>query len=128
MSKNKVNSNGYKKYFTNNKSPQKHFFKKKKIKSKKNIKLEASEHRCKICGSNVMVSSHHIRYRSDGGDDSMGNLIALCFNCHRKVHDGFIKDKVFISGRDFILYHLNMIDPKRYADVIKYLRNKRNEI
>ena len=28
------------------------------------------------------LSAHHIRPRDDGGDESMGNLIALCVPCH----------------------------------------------
>lgn len=29
---------------------------------------------------------HHIKKLSDGGEDIPNNLVALCSNCHRKVH------------------------------------------
>lgn len=31
---------------------------------------------------------HHIRPRGAGGGDEPSNLISLCWECHRKVHDG----------------------------------------
>lgn len=31
---------------------------------------------------------HHLRRRSDGGADHPENVIALCANCHRRVHSG----------------------------------------
>ncbi|NHN49316.1 HNH endonuclease [Halostella sp. JP-L12] len=31
---------------------------------------------------------HHLTRRSDGGADSPENVIALCPNCHRRVHEG----------------------------------------
>ena len=33
---------------------------------------------------------HHIRSRGAGGGDEPQNLISLCFECHRKVHDGLL--------------------------------------
>jgi len=35
---------------------------------------------------NVMVSSHHILYLSEGGPDSLWNLVSLCEACHTIVH------------------------------------------
>lgn len=125
MLQNEIPHKNNKKHFENNKTPKKHFFKQKKVKSKKNIKEEFKDHICRICGSNVFVSTHHIRYKSEGGDDSTGNLIALCFKCHRKVHDGIYHSRQFISGRDFILYHLERINPHKYEEVLKYLRSKK---
>ncbi|EMA38532.1 HNH endonuclease [Halobiforma nitratireducens] len=31
---------------------------------------------------------HHLTRRSDGGPDAPANVIALCPNCHRRVHEG----------------------------------------
>lgn len=31
---------------------------------------------------------HHVRSLSDGGEDSLANVIALCPNCHREIHHG----------------------------------------
>lgn len=32
------------------------------------------------------LESHHIEWLSKGGDDSVNNTVALCPNCHRKMH------------------------------------------
>ena len=45
---------------------------------------------CKIKKGTLHV--HHIVYRSNGGSDKMDNLITLCENCHKKLHDGELKD------------------------------------
>ena len=29
---------------------------------------------------------HHVMWLSEGGSDSIENTVALCPNCHRKVH------------------------------------------
>lgn len=29
---------------------------------------------------------HHIQYKSQGGSDTMDNLITLCIHCHGKAH------------------------------------------
>ena len=31
---------------------------------------------------------HHIILKSQGGEDTLENLITLCINCHDKVHRG----------------------------------------
>ncbi|ESP88045.1 HNH endonuclease [Candidatus Halobonum tyrrellensis] len=31
---------------------------------------------------------HHLHRRSDGGADDPDNVVALCPNCHRRVHHG----------------------------------------
>ncbi len=41
---------------------------------------------CQCCGKSVkdkvVLRIHHIRYRSQGGSNSMGNLITVCDKCH----------------------------------------------
>jgi 5-methylcytosine-specific restriction endonuclease McrA len=34
----------------------------------------------------VAVDAHHVRQRSDGGPDTLANLVALCDGCHGSVH------------------------------------------
>lgn len=50
---------------------------------------------CQLCGQkapfndkdgNPYLESHHIIWLSKGGDDSIENTVALCPNCHRKMH------------------------------------------
>jgi hypothetical protein len=35
---------------------------------------------------NPFLEVHHIKYLSKGGTDTIDNVIALCPNCHRKIH------------------------------------------
>ena len=39
------------------------------------------------CNQPVTISPHHIKPRSKGIDHSPKNLLDLCFDCHRWVHD-----------------------------------------
>jgi len=50
--------------------------------------LERDEFRCQTCGKYVEdgVPPHHVRYRSQGGSDTMENLKTLCMKCHEKTH------------------------------------------
>ena len=32
------------------------------------------------------LETHHIVWLSEGGEDSIENTVALCPNCHRKMH------------------------------------------
>ena len=51
--------------------------------------------KCDLCGSGApffdsngypYLESHHIQWLSEGGADEIDNVIALCPNCHRKMH------------------------------------------
>ena len=41
---------------------------------------------CQCCGARLNLEVHHKEFRSQGGDDSEENLIALCAGCHALVH------------------------------------------
>ena len=50
---------------------------------------------CKLCNQPApfkdregvpYLEAHHIVWRSRGGDDTIENVVALCPNCHRKMH------------------------------------------
>lgn len=38
------------------------------------------------CGGKPYLETHHIIWLSEGGDDSVENVVALCPNCHTKMH------------------------------------------
>ena len=42
---------------------------------------------CERCGKQGHGGCHHIKYKSQGGDDIRENLIRLCAKCHRAIHD-----------------------------------------
>ena len=41
---------------------------------------------CRFCGVTSNLHVHHVRYRSEGGEDAMENLITLCGDHHAIVH------------------------------------------
>ena len=55
---------------------------------------------CENCGSQA-VDIHHIKFRSQGGQDVIENLMALCRECHFEVHNG-----TKIKTADLIEKHL----------------------
>jgi len=52
------------------------------------FKLERLGFPCEICELRPGTDAHHRRYRSQGGDDHENNLILLCRECHRDLHEG----------------------------------------
>lgn len=51
--------------------------------------------RCQLCGNEApfvdknnepYLEEHHVKQLSDGGEDKMENVVAICPNCHRKMH------------------------------------------
>lgn len=63
----------------------------------KQFALRVADGVCQGCGDNApfvdesgapFLEVHHLHRRSDGGPDAPENVIALCPNCHRRVHHG----------------------------------------
>ena len=50
--------------------------------------FDASGWRCEMCGRIAPLHRHHVVPRSQMGGDEAGNFMALCFECHRKLHQG----------------------------------------
>lgn len=51
---------------------------------------------CQLCdnlapflkdNNELYLETHHIVWLSKGGQDTIDNTIALCPNCHRKIHE-----------------------------------------
>ena len=67
-----------------------------RVKNKKLI--ENKKHKCEFCGKeNCYTNTHHIKSKGSGGNDTENNLIELCSNCHRLVHDGIIKKQELLK-------------------------------
>ena len=57
------------------------------------IQQQASKHRCYYCGTAKNVVGHHIIRRSDKLYRwDLRNILPVCISCHRKIHDGFLKE------------------------------------
>tara|TARA_A100001015_G_scaffold271655_1_gene325490 strand:- start:2055 stop:2882 length:828 start_codon:yes stop_codon:yes gene_type:complete len=64
--------------------------------------------RCQLClmeapfktkDGSPFLETHHIVWLSNGGEDTPENTVALCPNCHRKMHSLNLK-----KDRDFLIY------------------------
>lgn len=48
--------------------------------------VASDEFACQYCRMAHAVDIHHIIFRSQGGKDTIDNLIGLCRACHNKAH------------------------------------------
>lgn len=50
--------------------------------------LERLKSKCAICGFafGALLHRHHIKPRSEGGEDEPSNTVMLCPNCHALAH------------------------------------------
>lgn len=71
----------------------------------RDIVLERDKHKCTRCKSNINLSVHHIKPRTEGGTNDIRNLITLCNACHNLVEDDatelLIKSKGPIEQRAY---------------------------
>lgn len=59
--------------------------------SRRKAVLHRDNYTCQCCGKkNCRLETHHIIYRSHGGSDDESNMIALCEECHKGIHNGTI--------------------------------------
>jgi len=88
---------------------------------------------CQACRSKTGLAAHHIVFRTDGIDDSFVNLLTLCFDCHRKAHDGYYVIKnydgierivSYITAKEFIIMVLKRLNQSIYQLVIERLENE----
>ena len=42
--------------------------------------------RCRVCGNDFGVQSHHVVFKSLQGTDHVDNYVSLCFRCHEDLH------------------------------------------
>lgn len=104
------------------------YLKKKKVKKKSNLrKIVQKQGKCQNCFTDVGLTAHHIIFRSQGGDDSFGNLVTLCENCHRYAHDGLYVCGEYITARDFMIGLLENINHGEYIGAIEELKKRKNE-
>lgn len=66
---------------------------------------------CALCERPGVIHIHHVRPRSLGGANDLGNLIALCPVCHAIAHGEYELDNQFPfdreTARDAIDYYLS---------------------
>jgi 5-methylcytosine-specific restriction endonuclease McrA len=55
---------------------------------------------CALCASTHRVQAHHRIHRTDGGTDTLDNLVSLCASCHRTVHNRPDVDRLLKANHD----------------------------
>ena len=57
--------------------------------SRRRAVLLRDGHRCRVrgCASTGFLEVHHIKPRSEGGSNELENMIVVCSNCHRQLHE-----------------------------------------
>lgn len=66
----------------------------------KTITVDRANDKCDLCGGttfllpsgHMFLECHHLVYLSNAGADAIYNTVALCPNCHRKMHLGLKKE------------------------------------
>lgn len=53
--------------------------------------LEAAQGKCELCGKTfpdgeAFLEAHHVIWLRDGGTPTIDNTVALCPNCHKRIH------------------------------------------
>ena len=59
--------------------------------------LKRDGFRCQMCGTAKNLRVHHINYEHLDTDAELDDLITLCDECHRKIHEQDIKKKAPLS-------------------------------
>lgn len=74
----------------------------------KEIVKRIAEGKCQYCGNNApffdkngepYLEEHHVKGLADGGRDIIDNVVAICPNCHRKMHVLNEKEDVIVLER-----------------------------
>ena len=65
------------------------------------------DYKCQRCGYDEflpVVQFHHVIQKRNGGDESANNIILLCPNCHRALHQGLWGDEkynIYKNSKEF---------------------------
>ena len=85
---------------------------------------------CQMCGEKApfydrnnepYLEEHHVKQLAKGGSDTMDNVVAICPNCHRRVHV-LKKDEDVI-----ILEKMAKQNNNRYQRLLAYIEKMQNE-
>jgi hypothetical protein len=63
------------------------------------------------CEKTRFVDAHHVRHWAQGGETSLDNLVLLCRDHHRLVHEGGVSVKPGLDGLVFRDQHGDRLDP-----------------
>lgn len=82
-------------------------------------------YKCQCCKTKKgTLNAHHIIYRSNGGADTLDNLITLCEDCHKKLHRGELHEfeSKLVGKKKGRLKHATQMNSIR-IQLLKYYPN-----
>jgi 5-methylcytosine-specific restriction endonuclease McrA len=65
--------------------------------------------KCRHCNDRSNLHPHHVIFRSQQGTDDMNNILTLCAQCHRAVHDGKLKIEVISTTEDNLVVRFTRV-------------------
>lgn len=65
--------------------------------------------RCRACGKAELLEVHHITFRSQGGEDTLENLITLCKHHHMAAHRYEISKEELHALREYSFSTLSQL-------------------
>ena len=74
--------------------------------------------RCWACGTPAYVEQHHVIPKRYGGDDSEGNLVALCPTCHDLIDR---KGLITVEGIAWFMREQSIHKGPRWANLLLLL-------
>lgn len=86
--------------------------------------LTESGYRCAVptCRNILAIDLHHIVEVSEGGENSLSNLVALCPNCHALFHRGTISRDSIYAWKGMLVAISQAFDISAIDDLI-FLKN-----
>lgn len=79
------------------------------------IQLESKNHRCKVCGRKADCYHHLIGRANPMTRYDKVNLLPVCYDCHRDIHDGKVNDWDYVSAeRQELLRELQRMSYKNF--------------
>lgn len=91
----------------------------------KEMVKQIADGKCQMCGEDApfydtnqkpYLEEHHVQRLADGGKDTMGNVVAICPNCHRKIH--VLNDEV----DNIVLEGIAEQNEKQYKRLLEYAK------
>lgn len=96
----------------------------------KELVKQIAKGKCQMCGEEApfydkdkkpYLEEHHVKRLADSGSDTMNNVVALCPNCHRKVH--VLND----VGDTLVLEEIAEQNERQYQRLLAYAEKMQKE-
>lgn len=92
----------------------------------KEMVKQIAKGKCQMCGEDApfndksntpYLEEHHVKRLADGGSDTIDNVVAICPNCHRKIH--VLNDEADI----IVLEGVAKQNERQYQRLLTYAKN-----